>query len=249
MKTWFEKKDRERWQQEADRQLSSAKEEMGRLLCANRKDGEVSGESETDEILSFLQGLRRLEGVSPDDLLASPAMLPPESIRFFYVDESWVDALVEGALSAGGKEYSECTADFRQYDREEVRTGFLLRSVLVKAFPAITVTPKAGERELRVERLAYMGEDVLLGIVDGEMDSIVFTEPEESLLCEFVYNEQGELCAGEEPITYRKGTAPGVVDIGKLSEHMQKESGEFTAAELGRLLLRDKLEYCVPTPK
>ena len=97
-----------------------------------------------------------------------------------------------------------------------------------------------------VERLAYMGADVLLGIVNGEMDAIVFAEPEESLLCEFVYNEQGELCAGKQPIAYRKGSASGVVDIGKLAEQMQKEQGEFTAAELGRLLLRDKMECSVP---
>lgn len=213
MKTWFEKNDRNLWQQEVNRE--------------------------------WIQGFKRLEGVSPDYLLASSAMLPPESIRFFYVDENWVDALVEGALSIGGEEYCGCAANFRQYDGEEVRTGFLLRSVLVEAFPALTVTPKAGERELVVERLTYMGADVLLGIVNGEMDAIVFAEPEESLLCEFVYNEQGELCAGEQPIAYRKGSAPGVVDIGKLAEQMQKEQGEFTAAELGRLLLRDKMECSV----
>lgn len=207
---------------------------------------ELSIESETDEIFDFLQGLKRLEGVSPDYLLASPFMLPPESIRFFYVDENWVETLVEGALSTGGKEYCGCAADICRESQEEVRTGFLLRSVLVKAFPAIAVTPKAGEQELTVARLAYMGEDVLLGIVNGAMDSIVFTEPEESLLCEFVYNEQGELCAGEQPIAYRGGASSGVVDIGKLVEQMQKEQEEFTAAELGRLLLRDKLEYQLP---
>lgn len=243
MKTWYEKKDRARWQQEVNRELLSAGERNRTRLTENRRDGALPGEPETDEILEFIQGLKRLEGVSPDSLLASPAMLPPESIRFFYVDENWIDMLVDGALSTGGKEYSGYAKNLRQYDGEEARCGFLLRSVLVKAFPAITVTPKAGEWELRVEHLAYMGEDVLLGIVDGEMDSIVFTEPEESLLCEFAYNEQGELCAGQVPVTYRQGAAPGVVDIGKLSAQMEKEQGEFTAAELGRLLLRDKLEY------
>lgn len=242
MKTWYEEKDRVWWQQEVNRELLP---EAGKAkaLFGDRGNEKNAGEPDTDEILNFMQGLKRLEGVSPDALVASSAMLPPESVRFFYVDENWVDALVEGALSAGGREYSGCTAQFRQESPQEVRTGFLLRSVLVRAFPAITVTPRAGERELAVERLAYLGEDVLLGIVSGEMDAIVFTEPEESLLCEFTYNEQGELCAGGKPIAYREGASSGVVDIGKLAKQMQKEQGEFTAAELGRLLLRDKLEY------
>ena len=34
-------------------------------------------------------------------LVADPALLPPESIRFFHVDRGWTDALVEGALSVG----------------------------------------------------------------------------------------------------------------------------------------------------
>lgn len=49
----------------------------------------------------WLARLRLLEGVPFGHLVADPALLPPESIRFFYVDRGWTDALVEGALSVG----------------------------------------------------------------------------------------------------------------------------------------------------
>lgn len=34
-------------------------------------------------------------------LVTEEAVLPPESIRFFYLDENWIQALVQGALSLG----------------------------------------------------------------------------------------------------------------------------------------------------
>lgn len=53
------------------------------------------------ELRLWLARLRLLEGVPFGYLVADSALLPPESIRFFYVDRGWTDALVEGALSVG----------------------------------------------------------------------------------------------------------------------------------------------------
>jgi hypothetical protein len=49
----------------------------------------------------WLARLRLLEGVPFGYLVADAALVPPESIRFFYVDRGWTDALVQGALSVG----------------------------------------------------------------------------------------------------------------------------------------------------
>lgn len=201
------------------------------------------GEQETKEIQMFLQGLEQLEGVGSDYLAADPSMVPPESLRFFTIDENWVDCLIDGALSTGGEEWIDWGRKIRRESGETFRTGFLLRSVLMKAFPRIVVTAKERNQELVVERLAYMGEDVLLGIVKGEMDSLIFAEPEESLLCEFSYNKQGELCAGEETVGFREVSAAGVIDLKGLAEDMEKKTPGFSAAEFGRLLLRDGEEY------
>jgi hypothetical protein len=50
---------------------------------------------------SFLAHLRLLIGVPFDYLIADSRLLPTESIRFFYIDRSWTDRLVDGAVSVG----------------------------------------------------------------------------------------------------------------------------------------------------
>ena len=51
------------------------------------------------DLRQWLARLRLLEGVPFAYLVADSELLPPESIRFFYLDRNWTDALVQGALS------------------------------------------------------------------------------------------------------------------------------------------------------
>ncbi|MEO5588050.1 MAG: hypothetical protein ABIS03_00590 [Gemmatimonadaceae bacterium] len=116
-----------------------------------------------DELRDFLARLRLLESVPFAYLVPDSELLPPESIRFFYVDREWTDALVQGALSVG----TVSTADRAQLeavyskvrdevDEEERRvrlplgeppltgaagtiTGILLRSRAVSGWPALHV--------------------------------------------------------------------------------------------------------------
>jgi hypothetical protein len=115
------------------------------------------------DIRRFLARLRLLEGVPFSYLCADSLLLPPESIRFFYVDRNWTDALVQGALSVGTVNSSD-RAQLEQLhsmirneiDEEErfVRlpggeqvqqgpagtiTGLLLRSRAVSGWPAMHV--------------------------------------------------------------------------------------------------------------
>jgi hypothetical protein len=50
---------------------------------------------------AFLAHLRLLVGVPFHYLVPDSRLLPPESIRFFYLDRSWTDRLVDGALAVG----------------------------------------------------------------------------------------------------------------------------------------------------
>ena len=53
------------------------------------------------ELRRFLARLRLLHGVPFSYLVPDAELLPVESIRFFYLDRAWTDALVQGALSVG----------------------------------------------------------------------------------------------------------------------------------------------------
>lgn len=50
---------------------------------------------------SFLAHVRLLVGVPFEYLVPDERLLPPESIRFFYLDRSWTDRLVDGAVAVG----------------------------------------------------------------------------------------------------------------------------------------------------
>jgi hypothetical protein len=50
---------------------------------------------------SFLAHLRLLIGLPFDYLVPDERLLPDESIRFFYIDRSWTDRLVDGAIAVG----------------------------------------------------------------------------------------------------------------------------------------------------
>ena len=115
------------------------------------------------ELRRFLGRLRLLEGVPFSYVVPDAELLPPESIRFFYVDRRWTDALVQGALSVGTittadraqleAVYPHIRADVDEAERvvrtphgEErleapggTITGFLLRSRVVSGWPGLHV--------------------------------------------------------------------------------------------------------------
>jgi hypothetical protein len=115
------------------------------------------------ELRRFLARLRLLHGVPFSYLVPDATLLPIESIRFFYVDRAWTDAVVQGVLSVG----TITTTDRAQLEsvypfiRDEVDetertirmpggetrlsgaggviTGFLLRSRAVSGWPNLHV--------------------------------------------------------------------------------------------------------------
>lgn len=115
------------------------------------------------ELRSWLVRLRLLEGVPFANIVADSELLPAESIRWFYVDRRWTDALVQGALSVGTVNTDDRTHLAASYEaiRDELdgeernlrRTkgsarfrgeggpisGFLLRSRAVSGWPALHV--------------------------------------------------------------------------------------------------------------
>ena len=114
----------------------------------------------------WLGRLRLLAGVPFSHLVADAALLPIESIRFFYLDRDWTDALVQGALSVGTVTTADRAALTELYGvvRDEIDeaerlvrlpgvdpgaavptgpagtiTGFILRSRLVSGWPGLHV--------------------------------------------------------------------------------------------------------------
>jgi hypothetical protein len=123
----------------------------------------------TDEhqVISWLTSLHLLYGVPFAYLVADIGMLPVESIRFFQVDNAWLEALIDGAFSIGapratsdsGTVLRAAAAPAARARLRRVRaaltgdtgtgteaggapeaiTGFLLRSAAVSGWPGLEV--------------------------------------------------------------------------------------------------------------
>jgi hypothetical protein len=72
-----------------------------RMVAKDQIDATVPESAMPPYMESFLAHLRLLVGVPFDYLVPDARLLPNESIRFFYVDRSWTDRLVDGALAVG----------------------------------------------------------------------------------------------------------------------------------------------------
>lgn len=133
------------------------------VLAPAEADQEFGDRVVPFELRQWLARLRLLEAVPFAYLAADSQLLPLESIRFFYVDRAWTDAMVQGVLSVGTvttadraqleamyptirDEVDEAERVQRRPDGEErlvgaggTITGFLLRSKLVSGWPNLHV--------------------------------------------------------------------------------------------------------------
>ncbi|MGH9760142.1 MAG: hypothetical protein ACREAC_04775, partial [Blastocatellia bacterium] len=123
----------------------------------------------TDELVQWIARLVLLYPVPFQYLVPHPALLPPESLRFFHLDDNWVDALLDGALSISVRNLADqvriapraelqsaLSKILYQYrlrlqgkDAQSLpsqpyfntpKSGFLLRSTIVSDWPGVEVT-------------------------------------------------------------------------------------------------------------
>jgi hypothetical protein len=135
------------------------------------------------ELRRYLGGLRLLDGVPFSYLVPDARLLPLESIRFFYVDRAWTDAMTQGVLGVGTvttadraqleamyptmrNEVDQAERFQRRPDGEErldgaagTITGFLLRSKLVSGWPNLHV--RAYDRDV-------VGDDALTTAAESD---------------------------------------------------------------------------------
>lgn len=69
-------------------------------LCSSL-DGENAADMVPETVRLWLADKYKMCGIPFQYLVPDEKMLPPESIRFFYVDKNWLDALTAGVLSIG----------------------------------------------------------------------------------------------------------------------------------------------------
>jgi hypothetical protein len=186
---------------------------LARELVSDRSRwlGIAAGEDEQlpTAVTSWLAALALLEGIPFDYLVPDDRALPLESLRFFYLDPTWLAAVQDGAMSVGRSEqldlehdtgvaaWARAKAHLRRPElragllRREAATvtsgvtsGFLLRSALVEGWPGLEVvgySDQTYQTPLTTLRQALLSPSVMIALFDGAIQSVQFSEPSEGI--------------------------------------------------------------------
>ncbi len=162
-----------------------------------------------DGVPEWLGTLATLQGIPFNYLVPDARMLPPESLRFFFLDFNWIDALVDGAFSIGRSNTAAQRADQRhvQLARSAARgtmgalraaaagdtqyvnptgqvTGCLIRSQAVAGWPNLrfhAFSDEAATKAVPLLRSTPLSSDVVLCLFDGVVETLRIQEPPEQL--------------------------------------------------------------------
>ena len=131
-------------------------------------------------VREWFASLKKLEPLPFRYLVPDERMLPVESIRFFEIDPSWINCLLDGAFSIGrileGDHEHDKTLHLEQADElrhpiepEKRYSGLLLRSAAVSGWPLMTVEAKNPSAGIRHERVRFdrLAPDILLCLFQG----------------------------------------------------------------------------------
>ena len=158
-----------------------------------------------DHLRSWLLDLRLLRNIPLAYFVPDVALLPAESIRFFHVDATWMDRLIDGAFSAAntgtldmnfnvgllGSVREALDADLLALAQDQVpatqwepgksqMTGMLIRSELARRWPDLIVeayekTNKTGP--IALLRAEPISRDLYLALFAGVPKLVLVKEP------------------------------------------------------------------------
>jgi hypothetical protein len=177
-------------------------------------------------IANWLSRLVLLYPVPFNLMVPDSRMLGPETLRFFYVDNNWLGALLDGALSIGidssrlvalhtmmrdliHRSAFKTARTLRQkaigvevaesQTAEKITTGFLFRSAVVSGWPNLAIRPGKNDRTaITTLRMDHLAPNVLLCLFAGVPDFIEISEPQEGF--RFGVDDDGKIPL-REPVT------------------------------------------------
>lgn len=171
-----------------------------------------------DAIATWFRDLELLKGIPFNYLVPDERLLPPESLRFFWVDSYWVDCLQDGAFSIGRVTSSDLKTDTQTRSstssprHDELITGFLLHSEVVSGWPGLEVegyrtlinnqSVANSKDRLTILRKERLLDSILLCLFEGEVKTVDFSLKSQSVNC------------GVDPIERVRNSAPIKIEKG-----------------------------------
>ena len=175
----------------------------GRGAVAAALEAEGAGDALADQlaelqapVASWLASLALLDPLPFANMVPDPAMLPTESVRFFYIDPAWQRALTAGTMSIGVHGSADVALDAKLQPSLDAAvaadlaklgatgaplSGMLIRSALVPAWPTLVITATQAGQPLPAVRRDTLSTDVLLCLWSGVPDGVTLAEPYQGL--------------------------------------------------------------------
>lgn len=159
-----------------------------------------------ETMINWLSELVLLQHVPFNNLIADENLLPNESLRLFYLDKNWTNALLDGALSIGI--HSERDILLQQAMNNIIRTetnkkiapnstvqlgtiaGFIMRSSIISNYRGLEIAGFEQDeipiKTLRIERLAA---NILFVLFDTIPTKVEIKAPTESGVLAIINNK------------------------------------------------------------
>jgi hypothetical protein len=163
-----------------------------------------------ESIINWLAQLVLLHHIPFNNLVADENLLPNESLRLFYLDKNWTNALLDGALSIGihserdlllqqamnniirqetNKKLAPQTTNHQVIQLGTI-SGLIIRSAIVSNYKGLEITAFEDDETpvntLRIERLA---SNILFVLFDTIPTKIEIKAPSESRILAIINNE------------------------------------------------------------
>lgn len=184
---------------------------------------------DVDPISEWLARKQLLYDVPFNHLAPNQEMLPVESLRFFYVDQNWLDVLVDGALSIGVQSFKDASLnqvmkgvinnavtkktkalrkkllgtpveDSEADSKKETMSGLLIRSAVVSGWPGLVIKGYKKKKELKIIRMDRLSSNVLLCLFLDIPDTITISEPQQGLRFGVEDNKEITLRSLSDPV-------------------------------------------------
>jgi hypothetical protein len=163
-----------------------------------------------ETIINWLAQLVLLQHIPFNNLVADESLLPNESLRLFYLDRNWTNALLDGALSIGihserdlmlqqamndiirqetNKKLAPQTTDNQAIQLGTI-SGLIIRSSIISNYKGLEIMAfdheEAPVNTLRMQRLAA---NILFVLFDTVPTKIEIKAPSESKILAIINNE------------------------------------------------------------
>lgn len=144
---------------------------------------------------------RALNGIPYRYLVPDSSLLPSESIRFFRLDNKWVNAFLCGAFSIGHTVEADLSVELKKVllntatvtnpteSKPDVYTGFFINSMVVSGWPDYVIDAlNAAGTPISLVRKENLDVNSRMYLIKGEFTHLEFYLPQNKMHSGFVYN-------------------------------------------------------------